>query len=406
MKSNWQTTLWIMFAAQLLSAVGFSVIFPFLPLYVADLGSSTGTSLEFWAGMAFSAQALTMAIASPIWGSLSDRLGYKLMVERAMYGGAVVLLLMGLARSAEQLVLLRAIQGLITGTVSAANALLAAVAPRERMGYAMGALQMGQWTGVAAGPLIGGVIADAYGFHAPFFLTAALLLLSGVLVSLGVRGDAPRPPQPAAGPRPSMLAGWRALVAAPGMALTYGLRFLSSLAGTMLLPFTPLFIQSLMHGDARIGTFTGLVVAVASAAGTATAIFFGRLGDRRGHRRVLIGCALAAALCYLPQSLVREPWQLLALQALSGAAWGGITPALSALLARYGGTGNEGAVYGLDNSIVAAARALAPLVGAGVVLASDLRGIFVATALVYALIAAIAALRLPEPRPAPAMAER
>jgi MFS transporter, DHA1 family, multidrug resistance protein len=162
--SRWQTTLWIMFVAQLLSAVGFSVIFPFLGLYVADLGTRTSLGIPFWVGMVFSSQALTMAIASPIWGSLSDRLGHKLMVERAMYGGAVVLLLMGFARSAEELVLLRTIQGALTGTISAANALVAAAAPRERMGYAMGTLQMGLWSGTAAGPLLGGVLADSFGY--------------------------------------------------------------------------------------------------------------------------------------------------------------------------------------------------------------------------------------------------
>lgn len=134
----------------------------------------------------------------------------------------------------------------------------------------------------------------------------------------------------------------------------------------------------------------------------ATGISLGRLGDRVGHRRVLIACALVSALLYVPQAFVVAPWQLLALQAISGAAVGGITPALSALLARFTQAGSEGAVYGLDSSIVAAARAAAPLVGALVVAAFGLREIFVASAVAYGLIALVAALRLPEAQPAPA----
>lgn len=405
MNTRWQTTLWIMFTAQLVSAIGFSIIFPFLPLYVAELGTNTSLSIEFWAGLVFSAQALTMAIAAPIWGSLSDRFGYKLMVERAMFGGALILGAMAFARSAEELVLMRAIQGLITGTISAANALVAAVAPRERMGYAMGLLQVGLWSGTAAGPLIGGLIADNFGFPATFLLTAGLLVLSGFLVTFGVR-DGKRPESAVKHKSPGILAGWRVILATPGVSSAYLLRFLSSLAQTMLLPFTPLFIQLLLPNTDRLSTFTGLVVGLASGAGTATAIYLGRLGDRIGHRRVLIGSALLTAICYLPQSLVTEAWQLLALQALSGAAWGGMTPALSALLARYTRAGSEGSVYGLDSSIVAAARAAAPLVGAGVVLWFSLRGIFVASALVYFIIVALAMLKLPEPaavaQPAPA----
>jgi MFS transporter, DHA1 family, multidrug resistance protein len=398
MRTNWQKTLWIMFVAQLISAIGFSVIFPFLPLYVAELGTNTSLSLEFWAAMVFSSQALAMALAAPIWGSLSDRFGHKLMVERAMFGGAVILLLMAFARSAEELVLLRTIQGLITGTISAANALVASVAPRDRMGYAMGTLQVGLWSGVAVGPLIGGIMADTLGFRATFILTAVLLLVSGFLVLFGISAGERPAPTPG-NQRVSMLTSWNAILHVPGVPMAYLLRFLSSLGQTMLLPFIPLFIISLMHDSDLVNTITGLVVGVASATGTAAAIYLGRLGDRIGHRRILIGGALVAGIAFIPQTFVTAPWQLLVLQGLSGAAWGGLTPALSALLARYTRVGSEGIVYGLDASLVAGARAAAPLVGVLVVTLVGLRGLFVATALVFFLVAALAVLRLPEPQP-------
>ncbi len=191
---DWQRTLYIMFVAQLLTAVGFSVIFPFLSLYVTELGSSSSLSVEFLAGAVFSAQALTMMIASPIWGAVADRYGRKLMVQRAMFGGAVIMLLMGFARTGEELVLLRALQGLITGTVAASNALVASVAPRRRSGYAMGLLLMGQTTGIAIGPLIGGVLADAFGYQLTFVVTSVLLLVGGILVFFGVEERfTPRP---------------------------------------------------------------------------------------------------------------------------------------------------------------------------------------------------------------------
>jgi DHA1 family multidrug resistance protein-like MFS transporter len=110
----------------MVAVAGFLVTVPFLPLYVEELGTNTNLSTELLAGLTYSAQAFTMAIASPIWGALADRYGRKLMVQRSMFGGTVILLLMGFVQSAEQLVLLRAVQGLITGTISAANALVAA----------------------------------------------------------------------------------------------------------------------------------------------------------------------------------------------------------------------------------------------------------------------------------------
>ncbi len=404
--TRWQRTLFILVTAQLVSAIGFGMFFPFLPLYVEYLGTNTSLSLAFWAGMAFSGQALTMAISSPIWGSLADRYGRKAMIERAMYGGAVIILLMGFARSAEELALLRAIQGAITGTIAAINALAASLVPRERTGYAMGMLQVGLWAGVAAGPFLGGIVADVFGFRAAFIITAILLLISGIVVTFGVKEQFTPPPGGVR--RPGILSDWKRILALPGVAPAYAARFLNWLGPTMLLPVLPLYVASLMRGNEGISTLTGIIVGLSSATGTVSALYLGRLGDRVGHRRVLLAGTLVAALCFIPQAFVTAGWQLLILQALTGAATGGMNPALSALLARYTRAGDEGAVFGIDNSVNSAARAAAPLLGAAITSWFGLPAIFVVTALVLLGAAALVFRRLPEwtvasPQVAPAV---
>ena len=97
----WQRTLYILFVSQFLVAVGFSCIFPFLPFYVEELGTKTNLGLELLTGLVYSSQAFTMMIAAPIWGMIADRLGRKMMVERAMFGGALLLFLMAFAQSAN-----------------------------------------------------------------------------------------------------------------------------------------------------------------------------------------------------------------------------------------------------------------------------------------------------------------
>lgn len=67
------------------------------------------------------------------------------------------------------------------------TALVASISPRERTGYAMGVLQVGLGIGVALGPVIGGLIADHFGYNAVFYITSALLFFSGVLVHIGVQ---------------------------------------------------------------------------------------------------------------------------------------------------------------------------------------------------------------------------
>jgi DHA1 family multidrug resistance protein-like MFS transporter len=410
--AGWKRTLYIMFVAQLLSTVGFSTIFPFLPQFVAELGSSTGLSVEFWAAMVFSGQAFTMMIASPIWGALSDRYGRKLMVQRAMFGGTVIIFLMAFAQSAEQLTLLRAIQGAVTGVVAAANTLVAATAPKERMGYAMGVMQVALFSGVAVGPLIGGVVADFISIQAAFYITAALLLFGGLLVHFGVQENF-TPSKTSK--KIAFFADWKHVFVTPGVGVVFVIRFIGWLGRNMFVPFLPFFVGYLLVNDAYVSTVTGMVYAVSAAAGTLSGIFLGRLGDRIGHRRVLLMCALLAAVAYLPQALVTAAWQLLALQALAGLAAGGMMPALSALLHHYTTRGEEGSVYGLDNAIVAASRAVAPMVGAAVVSLVGLlytggaseaviygyRATFTATGIFYLVTALIAAWYLPERHPQP-----
>jgi MFS transporter, DHA1 family, multidrug resistance protein len=394
----WRRMLLIMFVAQLMTAIGFSNIFPFLPLYVDHLGSNTSLSVEFLAGAVFSAQALTMMVASPLWGAVADRYGRKLMVQRAMFGGSIILLMMGFVRSAEELVLLRAVQGLVTGTVAAANALVASAVPRHQMGYAMGMLQMGLLSGIALGPLIGGVMADTVGYQMTFVLTAVLLFASGLLVYFGITENfTPRTNDDKQGH--TLFSDWQHVLTAPGVPTTYVLSFLSHLARVIIIPIAPLFIVTLMPADGRVNTMTGLIVGLAAGASTMTAVYLGRLGDRLGHRRILRYSALAAALFYLPQAFVTGIWQLVLLQVLTGAAAGGMTPALGALLAGYTEPGEEGNVYGIDNSIVAASRAVAPLLGAAAATWFGLRSTFLLTGLVFLLVALVAIWYLPEKRP-------
>lgn len=398
--NNWKRTLYIMFFAQMVTAVGFSSIFPFLPLYVENLGAVSGLSIEFLAGLVFSGQAISMMIVSPIWGSLADRYGRKLMVLRSMFGGAVILFVMAFARSAEELVILRFIQGFITGSVSAANALLAAEAPRGRLGYVMGSLQVALGTGVAIGPILGGTMADAFGYQSAFYMTAGLLILAGILVWWGVEENF-EPPEPTK-ERRSGLTKWKGILSAPGVMMTYGLRFMVLLGRMMIVPIAPLFINILLVTSNGLEKFSGLIIGVvigaAAAATTLSSLYLGKLGDRIGHRKVAVVSTLIAGAFYFPQGLVTEWWHLLILQAMVGVAMGGVIPAISALLADYTEKGEAGAVYGLENSINAAARAVAPLIGSVVAVWFGLRSTFIATGILLFGASLMAFLYLPKPK--------
>jgi len=383
-----------MFIAQLFSAMAFAIMFPFLPRYVNLLNSVWGLNKTFLVGAVYSAQAVTTTLFSPLWGALADRFGKKLMVLRSMFAAALVMILIAFAGSAEVLLLLRAIQGMVTGVAAASNAFVASAVPRERTGYAMGVMSVAVLLGVSVGPLLGGLIADGYGYRAAFFFTAALLAFGGLLVLFGVKAEERE--KTTERKKLRILKDWKNLFSARGVSLLYSLRFMSWLGRSALVPYLPLFLATIVVNQKRLNTATGLIIAVSAATATLTSIYFGRLGDRIGHKKVLVFSSAMTALAFLPQFWLKSYLWLFVFQALAGVFLGGVLPTISALLNNLIKQGEEGSAYGFDSSIIALARALAPMFGAVIVIWGGFRMIFVFTAVLFAISSILALWKLPD----------
>ena len=126
----WQRNLYSLWVAQFIAAIGLSMIIPFLPFYLRELGVVGKESVKIWSGLIFSAPFMVSAFLQPVWGILGDRRGRKPMVVRAMLGLALTNFLMGFARSAPQLLILRFFQGSLAGFVAPSLALMASCTPR------------------------------------------------------------------------------------------------------------------------------------------------------------------------------------------------------------------------------------------------------------------------------------
>ncbi|MDY7080354.1 MAG: MFS transporter [Chloroflexota bacterium] len=391
----WKRNLIAMWFAELVAIIGFTVVLPLLPLYIQELGVQDEREVRIWAGVVFSAHAVTMAIFSPIWGALSDRYGRKVMVERAMFSGALLISLMGLVQNVQQLALLRVLQGALTGTVTAATALVATTAPRERVGYALGMLQMAIYIGASGGPLLGGLVADTLGYRATFWVTGALLFLAAVGVLIFVKEEF-ESVVPAVGETAAAGADrlslrhrmWNRLAPVLGstpLLSILAVSLLMRLGSRLLGPVLPLFIQDVAPAGARVASISGLVSGISAAAAAVSALWLGRLGDRVGHRAILVACALFSAVCCVPQFFVGDPIALLLGQAGVGLAMGGILASISASLATLSPEGQEGIVYGVDASVVSVANAIAPLAGSALAAWLGLRVPFLFAAAVFGL---------------------
>ncbi len=398
---SWQQNLVIIWIAEVMSIAGFSVVLPFLPYYIQELGITGTQDVAFWSGLLTSSQAITMALIAPVWGSLSDRYGRKIMVARSMYGGAVIMSLMGFAQSVQQLAVLRAIQGLLTGTVAAATTLVASTTPPERRGFALGLLQMAIYLGSSLGPFIGGFVADQFGYRAAFWVTGSLLLVSGILVTWMVREDFTPVDRSGDGDKPtSMWQGLLVVLGAHTLMMLFIIRMLIRMASQIVGPVMPLFIQSIAAQETRIASLTGVISGLASAAAALGAALLGRASDKWGARRILVACAVSACALYALQSRVNSPVELLILRILDGLAVGGLIASISALQAALAPKARFGAMYGIDTSLVAAANAIAPMIGASLTVTWGLRSVFVGAALMFGLVLGMTLAAVPAGRAA------
>ena len=366
-------TLYTVWVAQSCAMIGFSFVMPFIPFYIRELGVTDPRWLPIWAGLMISGSGITMSLTAPIWGSLADRYGRKIMVQRAMFGGAIILSLMGLARNVHQLFALRVLQGAITGTVSASIALISSVVPASRMGYSLGLMQMAVFGGSSVGPYLGGVVAQRFGYRIPFGVTGALLLISGLLVLFGARERfaRPSPEQRASG------GSLREMLLTPGILILLLLYMMLNLGGSFVGPIVPLFVEEILGMPGRAASATGVVLAVSGLTAAFAAVVVGRISDRVGYRPILLLCTSLAALMCFPQAAAQSVNQLIVLRAIFGLGAGGMSPAMNAIVTTIVPRGSLGRAYGLTTTAAAIGWGIGPIIGGWAASALGLRMPFV-----------------------------
>ena len=139
----WRRNVYAVAIAQFIALGGGNLVFPFMPFYVKELGVHDEGQIALWSGLLGTSTGLALFVFSPIWGNLADRFGRKPILLRAYVGALITMTLQGTVQNVWQLVALRALQGVFVGTIPAATALVAASAPRERVAWSLGILQMG-----------------------------------------------------------------------------------------------------------------------------------------------------------------------------------------------------------------------------------------------------------------------
>lgn len=363
---------------------------PFLPYFVRDLGVHSDKGVILWSGWLSSGAGLTMAIVAPMWGVLADRHGRKLMVLRSMFGGVLVLGLMGLVHNVYQLLGLRILQGILTGTVSASVALVASVVPERRTGFAMGMMQQALFIGNAIGPLVGGFAADRWGYRVPFEIAAGFLVIGACATWFGVKESFDREDMETSAGSGAMTI--REVLSITGFSTMIGLLFMVHFSGSFVGPILPLYIRQLgAHDNAT----TGLIFALAAVSAAVAAPVIGLLGDRVGYAAILRSCTFANGVLLIPQGLARTVSQLAVMRMAFSFSDVGTMPTANALIRKLVPRHACGKAFGLVQSVTCFGWGLGPAVGSGLAAHYGMRIPFFIVGAVFLVISVIVSVVMP-----------
>jgi MFS family permease len=383
----WQRNLIICVFGSFTTLVSLSMLLPFLPLYVRQLGVSSSSAVIQWSGVAFGATFLGTAFTAPLWGHLADRYGRKPMLVRAAIGMAITMSLIGIVHSVVQLVVLRLIAGLVGGYASASLVMIGTQAPRERAGWALGVLSTGALTGNLIGPLVGGFLPTWVGIRGTFFVGGAMIAVAAVATIWLIREDFDR-----ASDAKTRIAA-RSASATPidrSLITTLLLTAMMVLLANMSIePIITVYIGQLGVPAHHLTRIAGIVMAASALGSMLTAAKLGALADRVGSWKVIIGCLLATGVVMVPQALVTHWWQLALLRVLMGMTIAGLLPSIAKLVRHLVHEGQTGKTLGYLQSSQFAGQVIGPLIGGQIGARIGLHEVFFVTGSLLVLCAGL-----------------
>ncbi len=362
-------------------AFGFTLVMPFLPIYVRQLGVQTTGGIALWSGLILSASPLMAALVGPLWGRLGDRKGMRLIAARATIVNATCWFLMAFVGTVWQLFLLRALLGLFGGFNNVAFAVITQGSPREKVPSIIGTFQSVQILSAAIGPFFGGILAASIGIRNTFIITG-LVNFGSFLSIVFLYRDIARQDSPAPEEESGEAARGRRFWRQPEYLTAMLILFFINMADRTFGPIIPLFLEELGTPRARLAVVSGTVISAAAFGEAFSAWISGKLASHITLRR-LISMRLGLSILILaPMVFVHSTGQFSVLRiVLALLAGGTLTLALSAahhvIPGEHRGTG-----FALLSGTSMLGGAAGPVI-AGSLAGLNIRVIFGFNALVY-----------------------
>ncbi|WP_142828963.1 MFS transporter [Planococcus soli] len=373
-----------------------TMIMPFLSLYIESLGNFSDEYVQRWSGLVFGVTFVAALIMSPIWGRIADKYGFKPILIINGFGIAISIFLMGTADSVSELFMIRLFMGVVTGFIPTSLAFVSSQTPKETAGKTLGTLQMGSVSGTLFGPVIGGLMADAFGFEYTFLITASIIAVAALFVVFGLHEIKRVKLKDAHVYAPKTIVS--GILSHRLMLNVMIITALIQIGNFSIQPLLSLYVAELTEDTAQVAFLAGITF---SATGVGNLLFarrWGRLGDSIGYEKVLGLLLLLAFVFIIPQAFVTELWQLIALRLLFGIAVGGMIPTTTALMRREAPIEIQGEIMGYNTSFRFLGNIIGPMFGGIVSGFIGISSVFIVTGVLFVVAFAFLRYTLAKPQ--------
>ncbi len=379
---NWKRSLFFVWFSQILSLAAFGAVVPFIPLFLRDhLHIEDVSTRGAWVAAFYFSGQLGFCLFTPLWGTLADRYGRKIMLLRANLLSALLMPLMALSPFAIILVILRFVVGVFSGTVNAAQTLVCSITPEEKHGFALGALSSALWSGNMLGFVIGGYTISKFGFTWTFIICGVMLFMAAAVVFFFVDEDfVPKDKrrEKAARERLHRQNGKPRFVLPKFSYLVWSMLALflfMGLARNFDSPFVAMQVE-VVHGPLDTAKWTAIISAIAAVAGIASGLILGHLSDRFSPGKIVLPAAIAAGVMMLIQGAAVSLPMLGISRFFNYFFAGGLDPVFQTMLSRATPRNKRGAVFGWSATCRIGGSIFSSLIGGYIIYHLGVRWIF------------------------------
>lgn len=350
----WVVTLTILVASAFLMDMSFTMITPFLPVYLSSELGAKASEVDMWSGAVFAVTFFVSGLLGPVWGVLADRKSRKLMALRASIGLTISYALCGIVQTPMQLFAARFFQGLCAGLYPALLALLAASIPARKTGLSMGLMQGGMTVGAVVGPFVGGVLADYFGMRESFFVASVALGLISLLIGFCIKEK----------PRTIKVTSrnwfdWSVICQPAIFKMLMACAVIhASLFSAQ--PILPLYIAQLQESMDNIMMLSGTIFSVCAISIMIASPILGAAGQKFGFLKVLSCSLFFAGLLISAQVLGRTPFEFGVWRFIAGFAIAGLIPLVNSIISTECPPDKKGEVFGFNFLTGHAGMALGP----------------------------------------------